>query len=355
MRRLGASFGFLVLSLACRRELEVTPRGDVAPAPGPREPAEMASGTPAAPLLGPLLAEIDAGAHARERTTIAAKAGERVRIPAGRFVAGSQSGDEGRDPKLEPNSLVVDLAGYEIDRLPYPNDPKEPPRTDATLKDAAKLCAERGERLCSELEWEYACKGPAGDPFATGEAWDANCSREPATCNSGAGALGMGTLREWTASNVLPLEKDDAKLPAVRGAGVSAEPADHRCAHRMATSSTAHAKDLGFRCCAGPENAAQIPAPKLGPTARKIALEPSQLAEIFATIPQLASVRQSIRYFAEPDDTATVLRKGKTAKGPADPEGFTLTTSPLLWNPAPGDELIVALGRGAKDSFIVAL
>ena len=60
-------------------------------------------------------------------------------------------------------------------------------------------------------------------------------------------------------------------------------------------------------------------------------------------------------HFNEPDDTATVLRRGKTAQGPADLEGFTLTTSPLLWNPAPGEEVVVVLGRGAKDSFIVAL
>ena len=96
-------------------------------------------------------------------------------------------------------------------------------------------------------------------------------------------------------------------------------------------------------------------APKLGPTARKIALEPSQLAEIFATIPQLASTLPSIRYFVEPDDTAAVVRRAKTTQGAPDTEGFTLTTSPLLWNPAPGEEVIVVLGHGAKDSFVVAL
>ena len=98
-----------------------------------------------------------------------------------------------------------------------------------------------------------------------------------------------------------------------------------------------------------------IPAPKLGATARKIALEPSRWRRFLPTIPQLASVGSQIRYFNEPDDTATVLRRGKTAQGPADLEGFTLTTSPLLWNPAPGEEVVVVLGRGAKDSFIVAL
>src|SRR5439155_18286497 len=62
---------------------------------------------------------------------------------------------------------------------------------------------------------------------------------------------------------------------------------------------------------------------------------------------------QSIRYFSEPDDPATVLKRGRAS--PADTEGFTLTTSPLLWNPAPGEEIVVVLGHAAKDSFIVAL
>ena len=195
----------------------------------------------------------------------------------------------------------------------------------------------------------------SGDAYASGDAWDPACTREPATCSSETGVLGLGALREWTASDVLPLEKDDRPLPAVRGAAPGADLDDHRCAHRAAVSATSHSKDLGFRCCTGTANAATIPAPKLGATARKIALEPKQVAEIFATIPQLASVGSQIRYFNEPDDTATVLRRGKTAQGPADLEGFTLTTSPLLWNPAPGEEVVVVLGRGAKDSFIVAL
>jgi len=53
-----------------------------------------------------------------------------------------------------------------------------------------------------------------------------------------------------------------------------------------------------------------------------------------------------------------VLRGGKgraAGSGPAAPEGFTLTTSPVLWNPLPGEELLVVVGHGARDSFIVAM
>jgi len=319
-------------------------------APSARAP-EVASATALSTLLG----EADAGARVRTRSATPAKPDERTQVPAGRFTAGSLPGDEGRDPRNEPIQLSFSLSAYEIDRLPYPNDPAEPPRTDVTRKEAARLCAQRGERLCSELEWENACKGADNDAYATGDAWDPACAREPTTCASTLGVLAMGTLREWTASEVLPLDKEDKPLAAVRGASPAAEPSEHRCARRVALSSSAHARDLGFRCCAGPLNAGVIPTPRLGSTAKKIALDPSQVADIFAGIPQLASVKDAIRYFAEPDDTATVLRRGRTAQGSADLEGFTLTTSPLLWNPAPGEEVVVLLGHGAKDSFIVAL
>jgi hypothetical protein len=165
----------------------------------------------------------------------------------------------------------------------------------------------------------------------------------------------MGSLREWTASDVSSPDKNDKPLAAVRGASRAAEANDHRCARRTALDSTAHARDIGFRCCAGAPNTATIPTPRLGPTAKKISLDPAKVAEIFAGIPQLASVKDSIRYFVEPEDTATVLRRARTAQGSVDLEGFTLTTSPLLWNPAPGEEVVVVLGHGAKDSFIVAL
>jgi hypothetical protein len=295
------------------------------------------------------------GRRGRSRAVLAPKAGERVPVPGGRFSAGSLSGEEGRDPRSEAAAFSAVLSAFEIDRLPFPNNPAEPPRTDVTQREASRLCTAQGERLCSELEWEYACKGTAGDAYPTGDAWDATCSNEPTSCGSGFGVLGMGALREWTAGELLTIDKDARPLAAIRGATPNAEATEHRCARRAGAPNASHARELGFRCCAGPPNAASIAAPKLGPTARKISLDPSQVAEIFATIPQLASVQPSIKYFVEPEDTETVLRRGRTHEAAADSEGFTLTTSPLLWNPAPGEEIVVLLGHSGKDSFVVAL
>ena len=166
--------GLSVLAAAsadCRRD-EGRPRAGTSPLSSEGPPA-AGSATSLSPLLGGAEAGASplssASARTRQRGALVPKAGERIPIAAARFWAGSTSGDEGRDPRAEAAALSVSLTAYEIDRLPYPNDPAEAPRTDVTAKDAARLCAARGQRLCTELEWEYACKGAGGDDFATGE------------------------------------------------------------------------------------------------------------------------------------------------------------------------------------------
>ena len=78
-------------------------------------------------------------------------------------MAGSVPGDEGREPRWEPTSLPITLSAYEIDRLPYPNDPAS--TTAHRLvpqKDAARLCAcARRAPLLPSWNGRYACKGGA--------------------------------------------------------------------------------------------------------------------------------------------------------------------------------------------------
>src|SRR5262249_42085591 len=160
--------------------------------------------------------------------------------------------------------------GYSIDRYLYPNDPAKPPLTGVARGRAAELCQQVGGRLCTELEWERACKGPEGTTFAGGNAWEKECTRTPGKCASGFGVLGMGAaLREWTSSEVAPAEGAQNRASAVRGARGDAAAPDHRCAHRAAVDPTATGDDLGFRCCYGPPNAASIAAPAFQQTFRK--------------------------------------------------------------------------------------
>jgi hypothetical protein len=278
-----------------------------------------------------------------------ARSGELRDVPTGSFRAGSTPGEPGRRPDVEPRLSDVELGAYRIDRLPYPNDPSAAPRTGVTREEAARLCGERGARLCTELEWERACRGPASEVFPSGERFEPRCTREPATCASGFDVLGMGTaLREWTSSDIAP--GTTRALASVRGAAAGAPAEAHRCAARTGVAADARDADLGFRCCSGPPNARQVVEPTLGAAYQKVKLGAERLAALLGADPVTRDLAKDVKYFREPDSAETVL-----SRGPGDKKGFSFTTSPLLWNPVAGADVLVVTGRsGENTSFVVA-
>ena len=296
--------------------------------------------------------EVDAGPT--RKADKAAAAGERVKIPAGAMVAGSTPGDEGRDPWLEPTLLAADLGPFEIDKLPFPNDPGKPPRTGVGRDEARGLCQQQGGRLCSELEWERACKGPANDLFGAGNRWDAACAKDPSSCASGFGVLGLGAaMREWTDSDLPPGDGSEHRRPVVRGAAAGADAADHRCAHRAAADASSRSADLGFRCCRGAPNAAAIPPPKTGePAIARTEIDLKKVARVLAASPRLAPYARDLAFFKEEDSIKLVLQKGDAGPAKAGP---VFTTGAVLWTPVPTEEVIVLALKAKGASLIVAL
>ncbi len=282
--------------------------------------------------------------HAR----VEARARERTDIPAGALRAGSTPGDAGRVPELEPKNQEVELGPYAIDRLPYPNDPAAPPLVGKTRDEARRLCAERGARLCTELEWERACKGPKQDPFPSGLIWDPSCTVAPESCASGFDVLGLGTtLGEWTSNEVTV---DDKRRAVVRGADKAAPATAHRCAARHPTDAGSQSSSIGFRCCHGAPNAAVAGEPKQGPIFTKTKLTAEQLERALAEFPSTKALAKDVKFFREPDGAATVV-----ARGPGDKKGFDFTVAPLLWSPTAGAEVLLVVARsGENTSFVVA-
>jgi formylglycine-generating enzyme required for sulfatase activity len=282
------------------------------------------------------------------------KKGARVTVPEGRLVAGSTPGDRGRDPALEPALAEISLGAFTIDKNVYPNDPAAPPVTGIPRDRAAELCSQAGGRLCSELEWERTCKGPENTMYPGGDVWDPACEESPRRCASGFGALGMGAaLREWTASDVSSTDTAHPNAAAVRGAHAHGPAVSHRCAVRAAVDPKLSAEDLGFRCCYGPPNAGVVPAPTWQQTFRRAELTPAQVAEMFATVPELAELGHDLSFFKEPDDVSVVLGRGDG--GVRSVPNVTFTTHPVQWSPVPGEDILVLCGKAQKSSFVVAL
>jgi formylglycine-generating enzyme required for sulfatase activity len=276
-------------------------------------------------------------------------AGERIDVPGGAFKAGSVPGEPGRHPELESRLATVELGPYRMDRLPYPNDPAASPRVNVTRDEAERLCAEHGTRLCTELEWERACKGPESRKYATGDAWDPRCEKNPRACASPFDVLGLGAMREWTASDVVP-DGDGARKAAVRGAAPGAPGTQHRCAARSAEKPDAAGEDIGFRCCKGARNAALVDEPHAGQTFVQATITPARVAELLKASPKTERLAKDVRFFREPDGADTVV-----SRGPGDRKGFFFTVAPLVWNPVAGAEFLVVTGRSGETTSFVAV
>jgi len=219
-----------------------------------------------------------------------------------------------------------------------------------TRDEAKRACAERGERLCTELEWERACKGPKSTTYAGGASWDTRCASEPSSCASGFDVLGMGgNLREWVVSEI-PGKEGAAARSLLRGAAPSAPDPEHRCAARHTLDADSKALDLGFRCCKGAPNAAIVPEPKLGETFSHGKIGSERLEKVFQRDAHTAGIG-NVKFYREPDAANTVV-----SRGPGDKKGFEFTVAPLIWRPVAGAEFLLVSGKcGENNAFVAVL
>jgi serine/threonine-protein kinase len=153
-------------------------------------------------------------------------------------------------------NLVRAQTPYCIDVYEYPGG-KTIPRTSVSFEEAQKLCASRNERLCSDVEWEHACRGRGGASYPYGAAFDPErCNTgsseiapagEYKECRSGSGAYDMsGNVAEWVTSRGQPAQKGGA-------AGGSNPSHWSRCSNTLHPSGSDGAIFVGFRCCSEPQ------------------------------------------------------------------------------------------------------
>ncbi len=275
-------------------------------------------------------------------------AGERIEIPSGSLQVGSKPGTPGRQPSYEPTPYSIELGSFEIDRLPYPNDPARPVHAGVTRDEARALCARSGSRLCTELEWERACKGPENKPFSTGDHFDARCVSNAAQCASSFDVLAMGMAsREWTASD---FGSANEPMAIARGSTADSPDETHRCSARQAFRATSSDNTFGFRCCRGAPNAARVKEPVLGKAFQKASISLPQLTQLLRGNAISNGLADNVQLFREPDAAETVVEKGS-----GDRKGLTFSVAPVMWNPSVGVQLLLLVGRSGKDtSFVLA-
>lgn len=341
MNRAGTIVAFVAMLAGCKKP-EATPDA------GAPEVAAVASDV--APT--PLPATPDAGGGSIEGAVEALRlperkpprehspaAGGKIDIPGGAYPAGSTPGDDGRDPLSEPLLVNMDLTPFSIDALPYPGEPGAAAKTASSVAEAAEACRERSGRLCSEWEWERACRGPELEVYSSGETWDLSCEKDPGVCASGYGVRGMGVTRELTAGNV----RGNVALPQ----DWKSETGSHRCARRGGASEAAGAAT--FRCCYGaPQAPAKLPDVVEYPAFRSFKMDDAELGALVAKTPELARIGDGVRFLTA-ETASQAYARSDTSR-----EGIKFTSAPLLWSPERGVELVVLTGRSNRNSFVLA-
>lgn len=189
-------------------------------------------------------------------------------VHGGALVAGTPPDAYPRlaDEEMPGEQLI--LHGFYMDVFPFPNEEGAIPRTNVTHAEAAALCEEKDKRLCSELEWERACKGPSNFTYEYGNA------HKPERCGTGSpsamrptgflvgcksefGVRDMhGGVWEWTDS---PWGRGSERaLISLRGGNAPQGELVGRCANAIGRSAETRAANIGFRCCAGPKNESEV-------------------------------------------------------------------------------------------------
>jgi len=214
--------------------------------------AALAADAGAAPKLAMLT--LDAGAVAVAPVGSDAAGGcpsGMVAIAAGAYLRGYKSGD----PLAGWDEVPLSKShtdSYCIDTYEYPNQAGAKPLANVGYAEAKADCESQGKRLCTEDEWERACKGPENARFTWGDRYDKDAcnlsksesaSGDHAGCKSSFGVYDLsGNLAEWTSSRYAP----GISGRAVKGATGEAYA---RCAGRRPASESHKESVLGFRCC----------------------------------------------------------------------------------------------------------
>ncbi len=258
-------------------------------------------------------------------------------IPPGAFRAGTPPNKTPRVAEEELPGTLVALGGYYIDVLPFPNEPGAIPTLNVTRDDAEHMCDVNGKRLCSELEWEHACKGPADTTYEDGDVYHpATCgmgvpteqaarrpSGEQLACKSGFGVSDMhGGAWEWTDGSWGRGSLRD--LGVLRGGNAVAGEIAGRCANALARPPKSKSPTMGFRCCAGPKNEAKVDL-------------------VLQTGPALE------RSMKTAERTEPLLPLARKAWAPLSDAGTAFVfVHAFTWRPVPNEELVIASGC-AKD------
>ena len=183
-----------------------------------------------------------------------------VLIPAGPMLYGPTD-EKNAEHAAKSEAERVNMKAFCVDKYEWPNVSGEAPTRLVTWLEATSLCSKKNKRLCTEYEFEKACRGPGGTLYTYGDGFSqkacANATDEYGigqftNCISGFGVYDMsGGVFEWTSSTPpTTVGPDVSGLRIVRG-GLTKDSAEKssRCTFRLRFETSVSGHEIGFRCC----------------------------------------------------------------------------------------------------------
>ncbi|MCZ7541887.1 MAG: formylglycine-generating enzyme family protein [Anaerolineae bacterium] len=202
---------------------------------------------------------------------------EMVKVPPGCFLMGNRHGRRDEQPVHEScfdQPFWIDR--YEVTNAQYGSQGAfagdDRPRENLTWFEARDYCAQRGARLPTEAEWEYAARGPDslyypwGDRFIEDNlVYDGNFNNETAPVGSRPGGVSWvgaydlsGNVWEWVSSLYAPYPynaqdgredpNDPTRLRVYRGGLGSYIDYGTSAAARFRAGPDTRSWFIGFRC-----------------------------------------------------------------------------------------------------------
>ena len=200
-----------------------------------------------------------------------------VLVPVGCFMMGSEDGDDDERPVHE--QCIEEpfwLDKYEVTNATYGevgcgnhSSQAEQPRNCVTWHDAWTFCEAQGGRLPSEVEWEWAARGPESWDYPWGDTFDGSRAVYGGNSNDRSVAVGSrptgaswvgaqdiaGNVREWTRSifREYPYNVSDGREEigedsyVLRGGSFFSSPYGLRSAYRLRFGPL-DGSIVGFRC-----------------------------------------------------------------------------------------------------------
>ena len=154
----------------------------------------------------------------------------------------------------------VSVGDFCIDKWEYPNTQGAYPMVFISFQKAEDYCRVAGKRLCSELQWDYACTGGRDIGYPYGSDYSKKrCNTEGDTlfpigtnlaCVSLHGAYDLsGNAYEWVADDVTEEGNIAFSSRQVRGGNWYLGEEHAKCDKKSQQNGEYATRHTGFRCC----------------------------------------------------------------------------------------------------------